>query len=214
MADLQDSECSTAGAELSVESIAGRLDSIDTTLRRLDALDLILGRLDSIDTTLQSISGRVEAVEAKQTSMDRELASHGSRHEEAEERISTLEDELQSALKSIKEGKAANLLLSKSIDSLQSRADLQEDRGRRKNLILFNLPEEAVGDRLLPAFIQQRLATWLRLPTDRVMELERVHRSLQERPAAGKPPRPVFIRFLRFTNVICHAGREGCKLAG
>jgi hypothetical protein len=43
-------------------------------------------------------------------------------------------------------------------------------------------------------YLQDKLPEWLHLSNDRPIELERAHR------AARQPPRPITIRFLRFTD--------------
>ena len=96
-----------------------------------------------------------------------------------------------------------NSKLETELADAQTRADGAEDRGRRKNLSLFGLPErsEQIVGLTMRQYIQQKLTAWLNLPPGRVIEIERVHRSLQPEPARGKPPRPILIRFLRFTDV-------------
>ena len=64
-------------------------------------------------------------------------------------------------------------------------------------MVLLGLPEGSEGNQTLH-YIQQKLLTWLKLPADCTLELERVHRSLRPHPEPGKPPRPILIRFLRF----------------
>ena len=156
----------------------------------------IRGRLDAIDRGLENVCAQMTAMQQVITATGEELEVQKGRMDEAEQRISDLEDSLRAAEKTIKEAV-------KEISSLQYKTDSLENRGRRKNAILYNLPEKAEDGPGIFKYIQQKLPEWLHLSLDGPLELERVHRALRSAdPDPEKPPkpRPVYIRFLRYTD--------------
>lgn len=70
----------------------------------------------------------------------------------------------------------------------------------KTDCVLLNLGEKEEGNMPLIRYLQDKLPEWLHLSTDRPIELERAHRALRPPPAARQPPRPITIRFLRFTD--------------
>lgn len=82
-------------------------------------------------------------------------------------------------------------------------------------MVLLGLPERSEGNQTLH-YIQQKLLTWVKLPADYTLELERVHHSLRPYPEPGKPPRPILIRFLQFTDkeLILHSAKKISILEG
>lgn len=104
-----------------------------------------------------------------------ELDSHDKRITKAEQRISALEDVTDPV-----DGKMK--ALEKMVCELSERADNLENRGRRKNIRIVGLPEEAEGEDPTQFF-----ETWLpeilhiETKSGRV-KLERAHRSLAPKP--------------------------------
>ena len=160
----------------------------------------IHSRLDGLDSRLEAVAGRVGSVEEKLAQTDTVAIAQGVRLGEAEQRISQLEDSLAAAELAIRKADKTNTALAKTIETLLAKTDDLEDRGRKNNAILRNLPENVGAGQPLFDFVQQRLPIWLNLPPGKPLELECVHRSGGETPEAGKSPRPIYIRFLRYTD--------------
>ncbi|KAJ8385460.1 hypothetical protein AAFF_G00189120 [Aldrovandia affinis] len=78
--------------------------------------------------------------------------------------------------------------------------DDQENRARRQNLRLVGFPEGVEGKNAV-AFIQEWLPKILGLEGE-TFEVERAHRSLQQRPADGARPRAIVIQLLRFSDTV------------
>ncbi|KAE8281769.1 hypothetical protein D5F01_LYC19152 [Larimichthys crocea] len=117
-----------------------------------------------------------------------ELDRHDKRITEAEQRISALEDATD-----LVDGKIE--ALEKMVCELSERADDLENRGRRKNIRIVGLPEEAEGDdptRFFETWLPQLLH--IETKSGRV-KLERAHRSLAPKPPTTQRPRPVLVRF-------------------
>ena len=87
-----------------------------------------------------------------------------------------------------------------------------ENRGRRKNIRVIGLPEDAEGTN--PAkFFENWIPTLLGLETKAGrVKIERAHRTLAPKPGPNQRPRPVLIRFHNFADkqrVLDAARRSG-----
>lgn len=82
-----------------------------------------------------------------------------------EQRISELEDSLQTSNRDLHRAQ-------KLIKSLEAKADVLENRGRRKHLVLTGLPEQ-VAHKNLGEFVQKEILIWLNMSTDQTLEIER-----------------------------------------
>ena len=127
----------------------------------------IHSRLDGLDSRLEAVAGRVGSVEERLTQADTVAAAQDTRLEQAEQRISQLEDSLAAAERTIRMADKTNTALAKTVETLLAKTEDLEDRGRKNNVILRNLPEGACAGRPLFEFVQQRLPIWLGLPTDK-----------------------------------------------
>lgn len=129
------------------------------------------------------------------TQANKALDKQRHRLVKAEQRISDLEDTLQTTNRDLHRAQ-------KLIETLEAKTDDLENRSRRKNLILLGLPENIECGHIFD-FIQRKLPEWLNIPTYQLLEFERIHRVGQLRlptePDKPKEPlRPVMIGFLRF----------------
>ena len=95
----------------------------------------IIGRLDGIDTKLEQVTTQVNTLENALNQTNAELGAQKTRVEEAEARISRLEDSLYAAERTIDDAhKAIETLKAsalKEITALQSKTDDLENRGGR-----------------------------------------------------------------------------------
>lgn len=150
-------------------------------------------RLDTIDGALKEIKVSVTSVESCLSALSNRVTDLEKCVEEAEERISATEDNHGAHGTSI-------ATMEKTIEQLQLKIDDLENRGRRKNLKIINLPERAEGSTPLVDFPQWLLPTLVGLPADYpLLEIERAHRALAPAPAPDKPPRSVLVRFLQYS---------------
>lgn len=144
---------------------------------------MIEGRLNRLSETMEkivrdneAIGHRVKGIEGKQGEFDDSLAA------------------LQRELDDYKKTTDSELC------DLREQLDDQENRARRKNLRLLGFPEGVEGKDTV-AFIQEWLPKILDLEGE-TFEVERAHRSLQQRPADGARPRAIVIRLLRFSDTV------------
>uniref|UniRef100_A0A087XW32 L1 transposable element RRM domain-containing protein n=1 Tax=Poecilia formosa TaxID=48698 RepID=A0A087XW32_POEFO len=88
----------------------------------------------------------------------------------------------------------------KAVERLLLKVDDLENRSRRRNLKIINLPEVTEGTTSLVDFLQSTLPALDGLSSNfPSLEIERAHRALAAVPDPGKPPRSVLVRFLRFS---------------
>lgn len=100
-------------------------------------------------------------------------------------------ERLVSAEATIKSLKAQNLALLDQIDDI-------ENRSRRANLRIINVPEGAEDGKDTIGFISGLLKDTMESVFDKPPELERAHRALRPKPGAGQYPRPFIVCFHRF----------------
>jgi len=87
---------------------------------------------------------------------------------------------------------------------VQDLEDAIEDlvhRWKRNNLVFFNIPENSESGDCV-AFIQNFIAEHMGITSeeDQKLEIERAHRTPPGKPREGKPPRPIHVAFLRYTD--------------
>ena len=82
--------------------------------------------------------------------------------------------------------------------TLQDKLTDLESRSRRNNLRIYGVPEGEEGESTAK-FLQDMLRRELQLPDDLNLQIQRAHRSLAPKPAAGAQPRPIIVNFLEFT---------------
>lgn len=127
-------------------------------------------KLDGIDGRLCKMANSVEALENNMNEVKRDVASNIARMEEAETRIMSTEDKLETTTADL--SKASGWILESKIEDL-------ENRSRRKNLRMFGLREGEEGNRQLLDYVQEMLPGWL--GTDKSITLERAHWAQQNR---------------------------------
>lgn len=117
--------------------------------------------------------------------MTTQVEGNSKRLDEAEGRVSTLEDMLATTKNKLRE-------VDKKIQTLTEKADDMENRTRRDNIRVVSLKEGAEGEQPV-AFFESWLPKILNLDTKRgIIKIDRAHRGLG--PARGDRPRPVIIK--------------------
>uniref|UniRef100_A0A8B9GU86 L1 transposable element RRM domain-containing protein n=1 Tax=Astyanax mexicanus TaxID=7994 RepID=A0A8B9GU86_ASTMX len=119
------------------------------------------------------------------------VASNETRLSGAKNRVSDMEDCSNSHSSQL-------AALEKRAQLLQSKVDDLENRGRRKNIKIVGLPEQAEGSTPLAEFLCAMLPKSFGLPSGFAPEIEHAHRSLAPAPPERGPPRSVLVRFLRY----------------
>uniref|UniRef100_H3B2I9 L1 transposable element RRM domain-containing protein n=1 Tax=Latimeria chalumnae TaxID=7897 RepID=H3B2I9_LATCH len=143
----------------------------------------ILAMLNKMTDSLATLTNSVEELEV----VNKDFLCHLN---EVEQRTGAVEDELAEEKKRV-------AALDSKIAILAQRLDDQENRARRNNLRILGFPEQMEKGKPIQ-FLQEVLPKTLGLADGMQLELERAHRSLAPRPAAGQWPRPFIVRFLRF----------------
>ncbi|XDV19595.1 hypothetical protein PO909_025041 [Leuciscus waleckii] len=74
----------------------------------------------------------------------------------------------------------------------------QEARARRRNLRIFNVPENEEQGSTVTVFLEKFLREKLNLPDSLELNIERAHRALAPKPADGEKPRSIVAQFLQY----------------
>lgn len=117
------------------------------------------------------------------------MGEHEERIENIEERISTAEDTV------MRHQRALRYLLHRDMD-LSARCDDLQNKLRRNNIRIFQIPEGSEG-KDTAGFVKDLLQKILKLPSEMDIKIERAHRSLTSKPKdSTAPPRSIIVRFL------------------
>ncbi|KAE8287225.1 hypothetical protein D5F01_LYC15194 [Larimichthys crocea] len=177
--------------EATMEQILAEIKSVASRVNDMD--ESVGARLDTIDGALHEIKVSVASVESSLSALSPRVTDLEKRVEEVEERLSATEDSHSAHDTCI-------AAVEKTVKQLLLKIDDLENRGRRKNLKIINLPEKTEGNIPLADFLQTTLPTLIGLPADYPpLEIERAHRALAPAPAPDKPPRSVLVWFLRYS---------------
>uniref|UniRef100_A0A671V5R3 L1 transposable element RRM domain-containing protein n=1 Tax=Sparus aurata TaxID=8175 RepID=A0A671V5R3_SPAAU len=179
--------------QATMEQIVAEIKSVASRVSVNDMDESVGARLDIIDGTLTKIKVSVISVESSLSALSNRVTDLEKRMDEVEERVSAAEDN---------HGAHGTCIatMEKTVKQLQLKIDDLENRGRRKNLKIINLPEKTEGNTPLADFLQTTLPTLVGLPADYPpLEIERAHQALAPTPAPDKPPRSVLVQFLRYS---------------
>lgn len=117
----------------------------------------------------------------------KQLEHHEARIKEAEAPISVLEDATNPALDKFQS-------LEKRVKELAECVDDLENRGRRKNIRIIGLPEDAEGSNPI-SFFESWLPELLNIKTKAGrVKVERAHRTVAQAPSSGQRARPALVR--------------------
>lgn len=143
-------------------------DDMSTLIR--DSVKPLQDSVDSLRTTVNSFQSRLASMET--------IAGENF------ERVNATE-------KTVEKLQAANTSLLDKIEDL-------ENRSRRVNLRIVNVPEGSEDGQDPIRFMSEMLVEVMGSVFERPPELERAHRSLRSKPREGAPPRPFVVCFLRY----------------
>ncbi|RXN20588.1 LINE-1 type transposase domain-containing 1 [Labeo rohita] len=131
-------------------------------------------------------------LQASVNALTESLASFQTRLCAAETLASDNFSTLAAAEKTIKTLKEQNATLMDRVDDL-------ENRSRRANLRILNVPENSEKGQSTVKFVSEMLMEVMGQDVfEKPPELERAQRSLGPKPQEGRPPRPLVICFHRF----------------
>ncbi|KAK7877461.1 hypothetical protein WMY93_031801 [Mugilogobius chulae] len=148
---------------------------------------------ESTAANLALVLGEIRDFRKEFQDFKSDLISVNKKLTEAETRIAKVEDRVQNVehimLKMLK-------VMGEQEDKLMD----QESRARRKNLRLYNVPEEKEGSSMTQ-FVEKVLKDCLDMPQATSLDIERAHRALAPRQSGNGEEKPlsILIRFARFT---------------
>ncbi|KAF3848746.1 hypothetical protein F7725_015243 [Dissostichus mawsoni] len=132
-----------------------------------------------------------EALTTTLDGLNSTVAGHGERIGSLEDNSNEVDRRLQHLENACSTLQQDNVLLKTKL------ADL-ERRSRRQNIRIIGLPESLEGPRPTAFFSQLLVDVFGKEVLSSPPELDRAHRSLAPKPAAGDKPRPVIVRLHRF----------------
>ena len=138
-----------------------------------DFLDLMRPLQSSVNALTETVSGFNQRLKATETT----VADNFEALIKAEKTIRHLEEQNE---------------------TLTDRLDDLENRSRRANLRILNVPENSETGQSAVRFVSDMLMKVMPGAFDNPPELERAHRALGPRPVAGKPPRPFVVCFHKY----------------
>lgn len=183
-------------------SIANKLATMANAAEMTSASDAITMNqlVAELDKQRASLKGDLS------TLIQESVATLHSSVKELTETVNGVQDRLEATESLAGDNFAALNTLEKRIQALEKqnkllldRVDDLENRSRRNNLRILNVPEGSEKGQSTIQFVSQMLMEVIGEGTlDKPPELERAHRSLGEKPPAGQPPRPFVVCFNRF----------------
>lgn len=165
----------------------------ETTKSGVDQ-NILLALSQITDNITKSFDAKVDTVLAAIHDQTSQVQALGARVEEAETRISTVEDTMQNLHAKVRK-------LETQISEMADHMDDLENRNRRCNIRLINLPEGMEG-RDPVTFLEKWLPSYLKLTTKAGrIKLDRAHRSLAPRRSGPQQrPRPIIMKVHNFTD--------------
>ncbi|RXN39063.1 E3 ubiquitin- ligase SMURF2-like protein [Labeo rohita] len=161
---------------LSMSRLISKLEKQRTRLKE-DMASLIQDSIKPLQASLDTLRETVDSFQHRLTSTEILVGENFERLVAAEATIKSL--------------KAQNSSLLDQIDDL-------ENRSRRANLCIINIPEGSEDGKDPIGFVSGLLKDSMENVFDSPPELECVHRALRPRPRAGQPPRPFIVCFYRY----------------
>lgn len=163
--------------------------------------------------TIQEITANItRVIDEKLGPLSQTIQAHAQQLKKVEERTTETENRIAAAEHITESVETRVQVLEKQIQSMAEHIDDLENRGRRKNVRVIGLPEDAEGSNPTK-FFESWIPDLLGLETKAGrVKIERAHRTLAPKPGPNQRPRPVLIRFHNFADkqrVLDAARRSG-----
>lgn len=158
------------------------------------------GQLDpALSRALQEMTEKItKVIDDKLGSLAQTVQAHSQQLEQTTVRLNEAENRIAEAESSVDTANARIQSLTRQVSSLAEHLDDIENRGRRKNLRIIGLPENAEGTNPT-AYLQTWIPEFLGIETKSgMLKLERAHRIFMPKADARGRPRPLIVRFHNF----------------
>ena len=165
-------------------------------------------KLTSITDSLTDHSNRLGKLESDCAVQEERLQAAENDISVYAERLGMLETNCAGREERLNDAEREISVLRKQCSALAAKALDLESRARRCNIRIVHCPESLEGPRPTVFFAELLSEVFSDVLGGQVVEIERAHRSLEAKPAPGKPPRPVIVCLLRFQvkdKIIRHA---------
>ncbi|KAK7899232.1 hypothetical protein WMY93_020085 [Mugilogobius chulae] len=172
------------------DSVAQPAQPASATAESPDKLDKLFDEISHMNETLRNVATDVSTIKGAMAEMTTTVCAMQGRLDEAEARITHLEETSEQLLND-------ETRKSKDVEALWNRLQALENQSRRHNVRLVGLRESFGTNGTLLECVRKIFSEGLGVEADGMMEIERVHRQLKPMPNPDQPPRQVLIRFLR-----------------
>ncbi len=168
----------------------------------------MMAKLDNITALLNTVIARLDSIDQRVMKLENERDALNTR-------IGDLEGsavEVNLSLEEIKE-KQKRCVGNDEIDILKRRIDELNNRSRRNNVVFWGIPEKSEKSADCCDFIKDFISNHMKVENSVDIEIERAHRSPMgtvARSVGHKQPRPIHVRFLRYSDrelVLRNAGK-------
>ncbi len=171
------------------------LNPIQTRASTESAIVDLVGELKQLrKENQQGHIGTKESLTRLETSVDElkdQITKLETRIVEAEERIRNNEDSV------MRHGRVIRYLLQREVE-LSARCDDLQNRLRRNNLRIYQVPENSEEGKNPVEFVKDLFTSTLNALPDADIKIERAHRSLAPKPKDTEPPRSIVVKFTDF----------------
>ena len=153
-------------------------------------LDLLLKGKEETDSKLSLIIEKMSSTEKEICALKEKVDNLESFANSASKEIQDLRDEVQQKNKQIED-----------LETIFHKVDDLENRSKRNNLVIWNIPERAEEGKSCEEFVKEFIGNHMNMPNAEAIEIERAHRTPPSRSFGNSmKPRPIHVKFLRYGN--------------
>ena len=146
-------------------------------------------KLDDILRKLQETEKRIDSVEEKVRENTNEIKDLKQSMEFMGNKIEELKEKLEKGLSS------------EEVSKMKVKMVDLENRNKRQNVVLWNVPEGSEDGKSCSEFVTNFLKNHIKVMNADSIEIQRAHRSPTLKPKNGdQRPRPIHINLLRYTD--------------
>ncbi|KAK6490190.1 hypothetical protein HHUSO_G4660 [Huso huso] len=139
---------------------------------------------------MQNIASDTSAIKKSVGEVQSAITVLTDRVGEAEGRIVKMEERTDSFAEALQ-------TTLRQLEAVKERVEDLDNRGRRNNLRILAIPEDAEGNNMIQ-FLQNEIPKMLKHAFEGPLEIERAHRALAPKPREGQRPRAIILKLLMF----------------
>ena len=154
------------------------------------SLENMFSEISKMSTMLQAVAADILTIKETTNELKNTVNGIQVRLDEAEGRISHLEDKTD---RLVINGEHSE----KRMEVLWDRIQMLENHSKRNNVRVLGLKKTYGTNGTMEECVKRMLSVGLGVDVEGEFEIERAHRAMAPTPNENQPPRPVMVRFLR-----------------